>query len=88
MLARTSVTVTFRGELDFSCSEAVATRLSAAGPLVIVDLSGLDFMDCATLGIMVAARKAAREQGGDLVLSSPHGAVRRLLTVLKFPFRE
>lgn len=91
MLTRTSLTITFRGELDFSTVGMVAAELSAAaerGLLVIVDLSKVEFMDCATVGAIAAARNRARRRGGELILSSPRGVVRRLLILLDFPFRD
>lgn len=79
------------GELDYSRIEAVSTQLKAAvqcSSTVIVNLSRLRFLDCSGLGVITAARKLARDRGGDLILEDPQGIVRRLLLILEYPFRE
>lgn len=46
---------------------------------LVLDLSGLEFMDATGLEVLVQARRRAGEQGAQLVLAHPPGIVRRLL---------
>ena len=78
------VVVALRGELDV-CTAAdglsALTAPAAAGERVIVDLAELAFMDCYSLGKLMAARAQARRAGGDLVLAAPQPIVLRLLAL-------
>jgi len=64
--------VTLGGELDLAAAAALRRGLSsipsAALPDVAVDLSGVEFMDCATVGILIATHKDVRATGGCLRL--------------------
>ncbi|MFP1677306.1 STAS domain-containing protein [Alloalcanivorax sp. C16-2] len=46
---------------------------------IIVDLSGVRYMDSSGLSILVSLHKKAREQGGRVVLVSPNDGVRALI---------
>ena len=78
------VVVALRGELDV-CTAAdglsALTAPAAAGARVIVDLAGLAFMDCYSLGELMAVRAQARRAGGDLALAGPQPIVLRLLFI-------
>lgn len=67
--------VTLSGELDLADAPAVASHLIAAvaafGPSIIVDLAGLEFIDCCGLRVLVRVLKWTRESGGDMYLVSP-----------------
>jgi anti-sigma B factor antagonist len=71
------------GELDLADAPIVASHLIAAvaafGPSIIVDLAGLEFIDCCGLGVLVRVQKWARESGGDMYLVGPRQRVRRVL---------
>jgi len=73
------------GELDLADAPVVASRLIAAvaafGPSIIVDLAGLEFIDCCGLGVLVRVLKWTRESGGDMSLVGPGLRVRRVLEV-------
>ncbi len=75
--------VALNGELDLDGVPAVASHLiavvAACGPSVIVDLAGLEFIDCCGLGVLVRVLKWTRASGGDLLLAAPPPHVRRLL---------
>jgi anti-anti-sigma factor len=77
--------VELRGELDIANSDDLRERLSAIrgshGVLLVLDLSGLEFMDSHGLSVIVNCYKAAVEAGGDLVLAAPRPVVRRTLEV-------
>src|ERR1700736_2309971 len=76
--------VALRGELDV-CTAAdglsALTAPAAAGARVIVDLAELAFMDCYSLGEIMAVQAQARRAGGDLVLAGPQPVVLRLLVL-------
>jgi len=78
--------VALHGELDLADVPAVASHLIAAvaacGPSVIVDLAGLEFIDCCGLGVLVRLQKWTRECGGDVLLAAPQQHVRRLLRLI------
>jgi anti-sigma B factor antagonist len=78
------VVVALRGELDV-CTAAdglsTLTPLAAAGVRIVVDLTELAFMDCYSLGKLMAVRARARRAGGDLVLAGPQPIVLRLLVL-------
>jgi anti-sigma B factor antagonist len=81
------VTVALRGELDLVDASDVAVSLAAAssrGPLIIVDLSGLDFIDASGVAALARGRDYARGRGGELFLSAPQEQVRKMLAII-FP---
>lgn len=75
-------TVTVGGDLD--CATAPRLRaaledLDGVGRILHIDLSATDFMDCAGVGVLVVSHQRLRHLGGELVLDSPSGPVRRVL---------
>jgi anti-sigma B factor antagonist len=81
------VEVALCGELDLVDASDVAVSLAAAssrGPLVIVDLSGLDFIDASGAAALARGRDYARGGGGELLLSRPQKQVRKMLAII-FP---
>jgi anti-anti-sigma factor len=80
------IVVTLHGQLDFcAAADTAATIAAIAGRelgrehRVIVDLQGLEFIDCAALRALADAQQAARRAGGELLLAAPAGKVARLL---------
>jgi anti-anti-sigma factor len=74
--------VSLRGELDFSGSSALRGYLSdISRPRIVADLTGVAFIDCACLTVLVRHSQEIRSQGGSFALAGPHGAVHRILTV-------
>ena len=57
--------VCLRGDYDMSTAPALAASLAAAiardGSEVVIDLSGVDFMDAATVGMIIRARSFLHE---------------------------
>jgi anti-sigma B factor antagonist len=80
------VVAVLRGELDVADAANVAARLAVIASRereVVVDLSGLEFMDSSGLAALVRARKNARDAGSDLVLAAPPQQVLRLLNITR-----
>jgi anti-anti-sigma factor len=72
-----------RGELDASNNDrlrrAISTALELHPPVLVVDLSGLCFTDCAGLSVLVWAHKRLAARGQELVVTGGRPMVRRLL---------
>ncbi len=71
------------GELDLAAVEDFAAMLSAhhaAGRTFIrLDLSGVTFIDCSCLGVLVTVHHRLRHDHGQLILTSASPAVMSLL---------
>jgi anti-sigma B factor antagonist len=79
------ITVVFAGEADPTAADQFHTALldAATGPhtQVVVDLRGLVFIDSGSIGLLMAARHAARRHGNTLRIAHPRGQVLRVLQV-------
>lgn len=76
--------VRLHGELDASAAVGVTAPLAgvvACHPDIIVDLTGLEFIDCGGLRALAGVRDQARHSGGDLLLASPQWLVLRVLAL-------
>lgn len=83
-----SVLLQLVGELDLSSEEELGASLRSAedsGSVVIVDLTGLEFIDCASLGLLAEAGKRMKRAGKKLVLIGGSGQVDRLLVIAGEP---
>ncbi len=72
------------GELDVTDAAGVAVALAgvvACHPNVIIDLTGLEFIDCGGLRALAGAREQARRAGGELLLAAPQRLVLRMLAL-------
>jgi anti-sigma B factor antagonist len=74
------------GELDASSADLVR---EAAGdlrhvPCVAIDLSGLEFMDSAGMGALIASLRTIREAGGRVALVGPRPSVGRVIHAAGF----
>ncbi|WP_371784201.1 STAS domain-containing protein [Streptosporangium subroseum] len=79
--------VTVRGELDIVGKPLLCTRIDDAlrtgdGPLVI-DLSGVSFIDAQGLSALMVSRRHATELNRSLALAGVSAVVRRLLQLTK-----
>jgi anti-sigma B factor antagonist len=73
-----------RGEIDIATAGRLRDVIEPhLGPKqsIVLDLSGVDFMDSQCLTVLVQARGRLTADGGSLVLRNPSKAARRLLTV-------
>jgi anti-sigma B factor antagonist len=77
--------VALRGELDLLDAADVADALEAFAarePRIIVDLSGLEFIDASGVAALSRIRRHARDAGGDVLLAAPQRIVRRVLAII------
>jgi len=73
--------VVLAGDVDMAARPAVEAALRTACStwrMVVVDVSGVTFMDSSGLNAMVAANRFAEEHETELVVTSPTEQVRRL----------
>jgi anti-anti-sigma factor len=73
------------GDYDIATLTALAERLATAigldGADVVVDLSEVQFMDAATIGLLIRARDFLRSRSRHLTVRNPPRPVRRILDV-------
>ncbi|MGJ5181940.1 STAS domain-containing protein [Bradyrhizobium oligotrophicum] len=73
---------TFTDHIPFK--QLVIEIFAAPGDAVVIDLSKLDFIDSAGLGMLLLARDEANKSHRELILRRPVGQVKRMFTVTKF----
>jgi anti-sigma B factor antagonist len=83
----TGVIVRLSGEVDLSDEEQlvamVADALGGRPPTVVVDLSGVRFMDCAGIRALLRVQRAARERDCALTVRDPQPTVERILRIVQ-----
>lgn len=83
-----AIVVSLNGRLTFA--ENSAFRRVVEGleqnprPQVVFDLSGLDFVDSAGMGMLLVARDLTAARGGQVTLRAAVGQVARMLRLAKF----
>ena len=74
------------GEVDFETApdlDAALTKVERLGvSRIVLDMSGLTFIDTSGLNRLVLALKRQRENGGDVVLQSPRRQTMRVLEIV------
>jgi anti-sigma B factor antagonist len=77
------VVVRVHGELDITAAslvrDALLDALAWRSPRLVVDLSEVDFLDCAGARALLAASRRARLHEGRMVVAAPSRRVARLL---------
>jgi anti-sigma B factor antagonist len=80
-----ATTVIVEGEVDVATAPALRDelyRLIEQGTSeVVVDLSGMDFIDSTGLGVFVGALKRARESGGGIELRGLQPSARKVFDI-------
>lgn len=83
--APTTPRVRVSGELDLSSvpqlRSTLAEQLQARPAELVVDISGVQFLDCTAVGALLQLRTEAAEQGCRLRLSGAAGMVREILQI-------
>ncbi len=80
------VIVALSGEIDLYTAPRLQSQLAQAlntdhAVRLVVDMSGVDFCDSTGMNVLLAAQRLAREHGGNIELSGPRPAVRKILQV-------
>lgn len=75
------------GSCTMEVAESLSRRLlelaSRPRPLLVIDLTKLDFIESTGLGGLVSGYLRARRQGGEIRLLSPHPAILELLKLTR-----
>jgi anti-sigma B factor antagonist len=79
--------VRLTGQVDLSVVPDLVTEFEYAVEQVsadlVVDVSGVDFIDSSGLAALVRARKVAEGRGGSLVLTGPSQSIEQLLRLTR-----
>ena len=78
-----------QGEIDVSTAGRLRDAVEPhMGPeqTIVLDLSGVEFMDSACLKVLVHARSRLTDDGGSLILRNPSQVAHRLLTIAGVEF--
>lgn len=77
--------LTLAGELDLHTAgtlrEALSPLVADGDGSLIVDLTGIVFIDSTALGVLVAAAKQLRGRGAELVVATDDPRLRKLLEI-------
>ena len=79
--------VAVRGEVDLHTAPKFQSAIERAGKTsgtVVVDMSGVGFMDSTALSALVRSKDSLQEQGTSLRLAAPSKAVGRIFSVTGF----
>jgi anti-sigma B factor antagonist len=71
------------GDGDLKLREAVNSVLAAGRKAIVLNLSGVSYMDSAGIGELVACFKRAAEKGAKIKLVNPSGKVQDLLILTR-----
>ncbi|MEU0488507.1 STAS domain-containing protein [Nocardiopsis flavescens] len=81
-----SVIVAVEGELDIATTndlqEHVRSAIDDHGPWLILDMSGLDFMDSSGLNVIINAYRTVRERDGALALAALNERVTKVVRLV------
>ena len=80
------VVMRIKGELDLATSPALEQKIDQLGPwraTVVLDLTGVSFMDSMGLRVLWSIRQRVAGSGGKLVIGSASDAVARILHTTK-----
>jgi anti-sigma B factor antagonist len=79
--------LTLAGEVDVATAPRLRDRLvqliTDGPPRLVVDMSGLSFIDSMGLGALVSGLKRARAHDGDLRLAGPSDHVTKVLAITR-----
>jgi anti-sigma B factor antagonist len=74
-----------KGEIDLYTAPRLKEELSGlvgqGRSRIVVDLSGVEFLDSTGLGVLIGSLKRCREADGDLVLASPRETADKVLRI-------
>jgi anti-anti-sigma factor len=64
-------------------AEVERLALAAAAPAVVVDLSGVAFMDSSGVGFLIGLRRLCQDHGKTLSVANPTPPIKKLLAMLR-----
>ena len=74
-----------RGEVDLYTSpqlrDGITELLDQGANRIVIDLSGIEFMDSPGLGVLVVGLKRAKERNGEFALVCREGSVQKILSI-------
>ena len=77
--------VVLSGEVDLYTAprfkDALFQAIDAGAPQVVVDLSGVSFIDSTALGVLVSGGKRLQQSAGALAIGCPDAKLRRILEI-------
>ena len=80
-----STVVALSGELDLATAPELDTYLDGvltdSGPRIVLDLSGLSFMDSTGIRILIRHHRQTEENGGRLGIAAPQPIVAKALKI-------
>ncbi|MCF3120345.1 anti-sigma factor antagonist [Streptomyces silaceus] len=80
-----AIVVELHGEIDLVAYQRMVPLLDsvAAGPepIVVIDLSKVDFFDCSGVALLMRARRRVRHRGGELRVVCSHPLTLRILRI-------
>lgn len=80
-----TIVMLLAGELDIATEDHLRAHMRAAltdhPRTLVLELSGLEFIDCTGLSIMIWARNALSNDNATLHIRNPRPAVRRVLAI-------
>jgi anti-sigma B factor antagonist len=79
-----AIVVRLTGELDLAVAGQLRSTLAAARPsgrLLLLDLQGLTFMDCAGIAVLVQEQRRAQADGYSVAVTGARGEVAELLAL-------
>ena len=85
----TGTIIYVQGEIDINTAERLRDAIEPhMGPAqtIVLDLSGVEFMDSSCITVLVQARGALTADGGSLVLRNPSQVAHRVLTLVGIEF--
>lgn len=82
-----TVVMAVTGDVDIHTAPQVSERLEAlraeGRTAVVVDLSGVNFLDSSALGALIAAHREFTDAGGGLRLAAPRPHVRKVFAITR-----
>lgn len=85
--------LTLRGELDeattFELRDLIGTATSSLRRDLVIDLSDVDFLPSAAVGVLAKARATASDNGAEITFVAADGTIaQRVLTICGLPYDE
>lgn len=83
--AEGTAVIALSGEIDVYTSpkvkQEIVDLLNAGTPRLVVDLSGVEYLDSTGLGVLIGGLKRAREREGDLKLACDNLRILRIFEI-------